>query len=338
MLWRAGMVEQASRISIEKAFEQKVAILENPPIVEDKEDETTHGTLRTPSGLTTNATVDVETARIRLYQVEYNNWWRRHRAAAAERHRQEDKAIRDFRVPDREDKLPIKLAALQTKKAPLFRVAIEDLILSISDPGLSRDEIVDFMSDASSSKFDPATEFTLMVPVQLKMEFRSMKLTLRDYPIPLINIPAPNAPKVPAWTVDTLFVIGEEKQGPDSNLMIPSTIIPKGCGATNSAALVVDIAKTIMPVKTYTLPTIKIASQRTTEFSWGTSYQPAIQDFMKVIESFSHPPRDPSPRVGFWDKFRLTLHWRVTVDFTGPVHIYCKGKSCRTASADSRYV
>ena len=93
-----------------------------------------------------------------------------------------------------------------------------------------------------------------------------------------------------------------------------------------AAPFFVQIAKTIMPVKTYARPIINIASQKTTEFSWGNSYQPAISDFMKVADTLSHAPRDPSPKIGFWDKFRLVLHWRVIVNFVGAAHLHLKGR------------
>jgi hypothetical protein len=120
-------------------------------------------------------------------------------------------------------------------------------------------------------------------------------------------------------------------------MYIPCEIIPAGMGDKNAQAFTVQVFKTISPVKTYTRPEIKIHSKRTTEFTWGNSMQPAIQDFMKVMETLSHPPRDPSSRIGFWDKFRLILHWVVKVDFEGPVHLHLKGECicCQSSYIDN---
>jgi hypothetical protein len=64
-----------------------------------------------------------------------------------------------------------------------------------------------------------------------------------------------------------------------------------------------------------------------TRITWGPSYQPAIQDMMMVIESFTKPQLDPSERVGFWDKIRLNFHSRVRVSWRGggDVHLALKG-------------
>lgn len=126
--------------------------------------------------------------------------------------------------------------------------------------------------------------------------------------------------------METTMVIAEELADDDSVMYVPVKVIPEGCGHNGASPFVLEIAKTIMPVKTYAEPKFKISSKKTTEFTWGNSYQPAIQDLMKVIETLSHPPRDPSPRVGFWDKFRLVLHWKPIVDFVGPCHLHLKGK------------
>jgi hypothetical protein len=166
-----------------------------------------------------------------------------------------------------------------------------------------------------------------MVPLKLSWSMDQAVLRLRDYPLPLLRVPPVQPAETrPAWHVETPFIIAEELQGDDSMILIPTEVIPAGCGAADAAPFTVQIAKTIMPVKTYARPMVRISSDRITEFTWGNSYQPAIQDFMKVIESLSHPPRDPSARVGFWDKFRLILHWRVTVDFFGPCHLHLKGE------------
>jgi hypothetical protein len=44
-----------------------------------------------------------------------------------------------------------------------------------------------------------------------------------------------------------------------------------------------------------------------------------------LAQTLTHPPRDSSPRIGFWDKLRLVFHWSVEWTFQGPVHIHAKG-------------
>jgi hypothetical protein len=89
----------------------------------------------------------------------------------------------------------------------------------------------------------------------------------------------------------------------------------------------VDVRRTVAPVKTYSDMSIDINSAYPTRITWGTSYQPAIQDMMQIIESFTKPAIDPSERVGFWDKIRLTFHSRINVAWRGDgdVHLILKG-------------
>jgi RNA pol II promoter Fmp27 protein domain len=78
-----------------------------------------------------------------------------------------------------------------------------------------------------------------------------------------------------------------------------------------------DVRRTVSPVKTYSKPTIEINTSLPTAISWGTSYQPVIQDMMMTIEGFTKPEIDPSDRVGFWDKIRMSFHSRLTVNWKG---------------------
>jgi hypothetical protein len=82
-----------------------------------------------------------------------------------------------------------------------------------------------------------------------------------------------------------------------------------------------------MPVKTYAKPVIDIVSVWATRLGWGNSIQPAIQDIMRVLDSLTKAPPDPSERMGFWDKLRLILHWQVTINLRGdgPLHFILKG-------------
>lgn len=326
LIWRVGLVEQKQRVERELQFDEKVAAIERAERVQAGEEEDKP---QRPSNVNSDHTVDIIEARQRLNWYNSKTWIARINAAKDEQKRREQRVCNKLDGNTRAKDLPIALAnSLSTP--PLMRASFQQLKLTIGDPGLSRGQILDYMGDVSTP-FDPHTEFSLMVPLRLQWEMNSASVVLRDYPLPLIKI-RPLADGSPAWSLDTTFIIAEELQGEDSVLYVPCEVVPYGLGMHDAKAFTVQIAKTIAPVKTYTRPHVKIHSHRTTEFTWGNSMQPAIQDFMKVIESLSHPPRDPSPRIGFWDKFRLILHWAVKIDFDGPVHLHLKGKRLRLSS------
>jgi hypothetical protein len=49
---------------------------------------------------------------------------------------------------------------------------------------------------------------------------------------------------------------------------------------------------------------------------------------MKIIEGFTKPEIDPSERVGFWDKIRMSFHSAISVVWKGDgdVHLRLKGE------------
>jgi hypothetical protein len=322
LIWRVGMSEQVGRLELEDGYDRKAEIIEEyektrkagesgSENVEGNDPETWH-----------KRSLAASRAWIDVYKSEH--WVRRIKASHAEQRRREQLASSRFHTAGRDLKLPISIAP-PALAAPLFRASFQDFKLEIKNPGMARDEIIAYMGEVSASPFDEGTEFSLMVPLHLKWDMGSAKVSLRDYPLPLINIRARQDGR-PAWTVDTTFIIAEELHDDDSTMYVPCEIIPAGLGDSDAQPYVVEVYKTISPVKTYTRPHIKIHAERTTEFTWGSSMQPAIQDFMKVMETLSHAQIDPSPRIGFWDKFRLILHWSVKIDFQGPVHLHLKGE------------
>lgn len=150
------------------------------------------------------------------------------------------------------------------------------------------------------------TLFSLLVPLHIHFTVSSFKVTLRDYPLPLLHIPARSDPAATSWTFDTDIIIGEEMGTQSSVDWVKCPVIGLHQASHGEAPLSILVPKTIMPVKTYAAPIIKVATTEPTVFSWGVSYGPAIQDLMRVVESLSSLPRDSSPAVGFWDKVRKT--------------------------------
>lgn len=165
------------------------------------------------------------------------------------------------------------------------------------------------------------TQFTLLVPLQLQWSMDSFRSTLRDYPIPLLEVPyGPSA-----WTCSSTLIVAEEI-GPDTSIDWFECRVKSPFGATDPAPIAFLIPKTIMPVKSYANPDIKVNGAGVTDFAWAVSYTPAIQDVMRVFDTFSAAPRDKSPPLGFWDKLRLIMHWKVRICIEGETRLHIKGE------------
>ena len=100
-----------------------------------------------------------------------------------------------------------------------------------------------------------------------------------------------------------LGLVVAEEMGTDLSVdWIDCPVVESHYGVRGASEMSILVPKTIMPVKTYANPVVRVTTNATTVLSWSVSYTAAIQDLMKVIETLSSSPRDPSPVVGFWDK------------------------------------
>ncbi|CAK7216620.1 Protein SABRE [Sporothrix bragantina] len=214
----------------------------------------------------------------------------------------------------------------------LMTTIIDDLHFIVDKPSFPMKELPDFLYKVGKG-MPKDMLYTLLIPVHLQIFMGEAKVTLRDYPLPLLHVPSiasNQSSKLHALALSTDFVIAEEFQGPESIRHIKVDILPPKStepGASREGNFAIDVLRTTSQVKTYSDMTIDINTSLPTKITWGPSYQPAIQDMMMVFESFTKPQLDPSENVGFWDKIRLSFHSRVRVAWKaeGNVHLALKG-------------
>ena len=213
----------------------------------------------------------------------------------------------------------------------LMSALISDLHVTIDKPSFPVQDYPKFLySVGKGMPLD--TEYSLLVPMNLQVNMGEARITLRDYPLPLLHVPAIRAgqsPRLPSWSLTTDFVIAEEYRGDISSRQVSVEVVPpeKFFKQEPQKGFSIDVRRTVSPVKTFSDVDVTINTSASTKITWGTSYQPAIQDMMMVVEAFTKPQVDPSPRVGFWDKIRLVFHSRVLVSWRGDgdVHLQLKG-------------
>ena len=216
----------------------------------------------------------------------------------------------------------------------LMAALISDLHIVLDKPSFPIHEYQDFLHKVGKG-MPRETKYSLLIPTNVQIDMGEARVTLRDYPLPLLHVPAIRAgqsPRLPSWSLRNDFVIAEEYRGDECSKKIPVQIVPPEKFITSPVikGFHVGVSRTVSPVKTYSDINVTINTSAPTSITWGTSLQPAIQDMMMVIEGFSKPQVDPSDRVGFWDKIRLTVHSRVSVVWAGDgdVHLNLKGTCC----------
>ncbi|KAI9001069.1 golgi-body localization protein domain-containing protein [Trametes punicea] len=324
LIWQTGFHAARVRQERDEAFEAKVETIVAPP-----HSGRTTSSRNTDSDFqfTPKHTVSIADARYRLQQIHSMAWIAAFRQAQSQQIQREECHLhaREGSLQISEDVEADLVSVNKVRPVPpLVHLAFHGLSLSISPPSFPYDALPDYLYDAGRG-LPRDTRFSLLIPMHVHFKASSLRLTFREYPLPLLHIPPHSNGFLPAMEFDSDIVIAEEMGSDKAVEWIKCEIVKADNGMPGAAPISVRIPKTIMPVKSYASPTIHVTTDGVTDFSWGVSYGAATQDFMRVIDTLSHAPRDSSPAIGFWDKLRLVLHWRVRVDFVDEVHLHMKG-------------
>lgn len=283
--------------------------------------------------MTETAHISIDQAWCKLQRHNAQSWKKRIDMAM----KSQNLAIREIRsifwgggeVPDNTDETETILAI--PDRPALMSTLISDLHVLVDKPSFPLQEYPLYLNRVGKG-MPYNMEYSLLIPMSLQIDMGEARVSLRDYPLPLLHVPAirpGQSPRLPSWSLKTDFVIAEEYRGPESIRHARVEIVPAEImtNPTVSGGFAIDVRRTVSPVKTYSDVDIAINTSAPTSITWGTSYQPAIQDMMMIIEGFTKPQVDPSDRTGFWDKIRLSAHSRVKVAWKGDgdVHLKLKG-------------
>ncbi|KFA65363.1 hypothetical protein S40285_00527 [Stachybotrys chlorohalonatus IBT 40285] len=218
------------------------------------------------------------------------------------------------------------------RRPALMSAMVSDFRVTIDKPTFSMQELPDFLHRIGKG-MPRDMQYGLLLPMHITLEMDEARVSLRDYPLPFLHIPclkAGQSTRLPAMSVKTNFVLAEEFRGTESTRKVRVNIVPpKSSDPTspNKGSFSIEVRRTIGPVKSFSEMFVDINTALPTRITWGPCYQPAIQDMMMVIESFTKPQIDKSERVGFWDKLRLNFHSRLNIAWQGDgeMHLSLKG-------------
>ncbi|KAG2042334.1 golgi-body localization protein domain-containing protein [Suillus americanus] len=335
LLWRTGLDAAKERIQRDDAFDAKVAAILT---AEGVDASPSHNTaFSSDYQFDAGHSISVREARERLHMLHSLDWLLRHKQRRQKRALKEEDFHRDFRGPN-PLKRPTSIPNLVTvtgshRTPPLFRAVIYGFQLQLSQPSFPLEQLPDFLY-IHGQGVPKDTSYTLLVPMHLDVSSTSLRVTLRDYPLPLLHIPFHSEGKdLPVLRFISDLIISEDMGPSQSVEWIACTIGGAQGGFVPSSPLIIKIPKTIMPVKTYANPTVKVMTDGVTAFGWGVSYSATTQDLVRVLESLTSETRDLSPSIGFWDKarlifltaLRLIFHWTIEVSFANEARLYMKG-------------
>jgi hypothetical protein len=287
--------------------------------------------------LSSTSTRTLQDAEMLLHKFNATSWKRRiDRACKFQQERM--KGIR--KALWGEDEIPDGIEQRERvmgvpSRPSLMSVMIHGLDITLDKPSFPINEYTKFVNRLGKG-IPEDMQYSLLIPLHIIIKMGDGRATLRDYPIPLVHIPpirSSQSARLAALTLSTDFVIGEEQRDHESMRTVKVEVVPEqppdtsepGRGRTKG--LEIEVRRTVGSMKMYSDIDAEINTASPSVFTWGASYQPAIQDMMQVIENFMKPPIDPSQRVGFWDKIRLSFHSRIHVAWKsgGDVHLVLKG-------------
>ncbi|KAJ1599133.1 hypothetical protein NDA14_002572 [Ustilago hordei] len=352
LIWRAGLAENAVREERNVAFAAKVEAISamkaaysapslhsyrsNTSSDSDDSDEGQHN-ISTSSHdsrgrKSEHEHVSYDKAKAALDAYNSSSWVRRYTNAKSEQTRRQEGVLKNiygrFTLSRSLDDLPIKMLPIG-KAAPLARSTMYRIRLQVEQAHFPIEQLRDFIHEKGAG-MPKDTPYSLVVPMHIKWEMEEWRVTLRDYPMPLLHVPPTHRHETDsrkAWTFEGDIVVAEQLGGPESIRHVPAVIVPAATGHPDAIEYGIVISKVAMTVKMYGTPTVKLRTPFPTRLVWGQSIQPTIQDVMRVIDGITPPPHDPSPKLGFWDKLPLILHGHINFKFEdeGGFNIHMKG-------------
>lgn len=233
--------------------------------------------------------------------------------------------------------------ATYTAHAPLFSLNLENLDVKLQSTSFPLTEIPQFLYDIGQ-QVPKDTIYSLMLPTFLDVNIGELRMHLRDYPLPLLHVPA-NADDSPSLSMTGNLIIAEnlvkakehvremivplisglgpvKKVRNMNNDAISAQQVENGLGAHR-----LMIRRSLSTVKLYSDLRFKFSSSHSSRFVWGQSYQFALQQTIMNFDQFSKPPVDPLEKLGTWDKLRLIIHgnFKILVADEGDLQIAIKG-------------
>jgi FMP27, sixth RBG unit/Fmp27, SW motif RBG repeat/Fmp27/BLTP2/Hobbit, GFWDK motif-containg RBG unit len=279
LIWRTGFQAQKIRRERELAFEAKLRAIMTSGDSEVHVDSSPQSDIR--YRFTSKRSTSLADARTRLNMVHSNSWINSMSRQKDEIGKKENAILRQLRHATNTIGLhvPLPIATHTPEKTPpLFRAVVSGLSVCLAPPNFPAG-YEGFLCDLGGMPY--STEYSLLLPMHLKCSLDAAMMNIRDYPLPLLSVPF--HVDGPSLEFDTDLVIAEEVGSTDSVEWFECPVIPHNAGIAGASAFVIQVPKTIMPVKSYANPSIRFCTKSVTEFTWGVSYNPAVQEVMRVV-------------------------------------------------------
>lgn len=271
------------------------------------------------------SSVTVEEARKKLLEHHATSWIHTINTARKNRRKNYTDGLASHWAEDVvwQDTLSNERIVDYSEDPALFSFSVRDLDLTISNPDMTDEEVRQYLNDIG--KGQPIdTRYTIFIPLYFDWCMGEARVQLRDFPLPFIHFPPLSAEQIKSQpdgskTMTSVrgkgnFVITEMYFDTESNVRhIKVPIVPYADMRPETKfaqKYIINVCRTVNSIKIFTDLNFDMYSADPTRVTYANSMQPTLQTAMMQFDSFSKPPLDVSPKLGFWDKMRAIFHSR----------------------------
>ncbi|KAG7698428.1 hypothetical protein KL951_001692 [Ogataea haglerorum] len=273
----------------------------------------------------------IELPRLRLLSNLSKSWIFRvkeHREVSESAHLKRLSSIRGGEDPPVSAKFMEKYPVITAcSAAPLFSFELANLRWDLSEPSFGLENYKHFLHKVGQGMpYD--MEYGILFPVNMHITCSRLTIQLKDYPIPFISFGGgdEDTPQTVSFKGD--FVIAEQMYVAEelryNFVPFVSQYNDPKCTDNMFAS---HVSRTMTNVKFFTDMRVHVNSSKNVIVSWYSAIQPALLYAMDSFDVLSKPPLDPSPKLGFWDKFALLLHANFHFTFTNGIHLFIKSQN-----------
>lgn len=218
--------------------------------------------------------------------------------------------------------LGLKYLSYSKEETPtVANLVIENMHLKFGTPSFAIQSYSDFLYEYGKG-IPKDTIYTLLIIMGISFKTELWELRLRDYPLPVLSFP----------NTSTDGDIAFAEQMPD-DVSLYTVFVPFVKSASTNKYGEVNsiygshIIRTMNSIKTFANCRTTIGGNKPVCITWGKSLQPGFESLMLWFDYLTKPQMDPSPKLGFWDKFRFLFHGRWVYQFLGDtgLHLNIKG-------------
>ena len=215
------------------------------------------------------------------------------------------------------------ISLIRRATTTVANLVVKDLDMSLHPPSFPLERYHDFLNKFGKS-IPKDLSYTLLLMMWIDIKTDLWELRLRDYPIPVLSFPDTHT------TGDIVFAEKMPEEYGTHTVFIPFVPSAGRHGYLDSNCIYGShIIRTMNTLKTYFNIKTSVRRPKPTYITWGKSLQPGFEAFMLWFDYLTKPKLDPSPKLGFWDKFRYLFHGSWVYEFSehSDLHLNIKGSN-----------